>query len=96
MPQPAAFVTSMHTCPMTTGPVPHVGGPVVSPSMPTVMIGAMPAIGPGSVAVCVGPPDAVAQGSPTVMAGSMPLSRMGDSTSHGGVIVLGNPMVLVA
>ena len=31
---PAARITDMHTCPMFNGPVPHVGGPIVGPSVP--------------------------------------------------------------
>ncbi|MEM9666295.1 MAG: PAAR domain-containing protein, partial [Bacteroidota bacterium] len=44
--QPAARVGDMHVCPMVTpapAPVPHVGGPVVSPGAPTVLIGGVPA-----------------------------------------------------
>src|SRR5450759_2101124 len=39
----AARVTDMHACPMFTGPVPHVGGPIVGPGAPTVLIGGLPA-----------------------------------------------------
>lgn len=95
MPMPAATVTAMHVCPMVTGVVPHVGGPVASPSMPTVLVGGLPAIGPGSVAVCVGPPDTVVMGSPTALAGGIPMSRIGDSCAHGGAIVVPMPTVLL-
>lgn len=88
MAMPAATVTAMHVCPMVTGIVPHVGGPVSSPSMPTVLLGGLPAIGPGSVAVCVGPPDSVVMGSPTALAGGIPMSRIGDTCAHGGAIVV--------
>jgi len=95
MGQPAARVTDMHTCPMVTPPgVPHVGGPISSPSAPTVLIGKLPAAGMGSVAVCVGPPDAVVKGSTTVLCGKIPLARMGDSCAHGGAITLGCVTVL--
>lgn len=83
----------MHTCPMTTGPVPHVGGPILPPGCPTVMIGGLPAARVGDMATCVGPPDTIAMGSGTVMIGGMPAARMGDTTSHGGTIVLGCPTV---
>lgn len=92
---PAARLTDMHTCPMSTGPVPHVGGPIVGPGAPTVLIASMPASVVGDMAVCVGPPDAVAAGSSTVLIGGKPAARMGDSTAHGGVIVLGAPTVLL-
>jgi hypothetical protein len=34
-------------------------------------------------------------GSPTVLIGNMPAARMGDPTSHGGVIVQGEPTVMI-
>jgi len=95
MGQPAARLTDMHTCPMTTGPVPHVGGPIVGPCAPTVLIGNMPAARISDMAVCVGPPDSIVKGSATVLICNMPAARIGDSTSHGGVIVSGLPTVLI-
>jgi uncharacterized Zn-binding protein involved in type VI secretion len=92
---PAARVTDMHTCPMTTGPVPHVGGPILPAGEPTVLIAFMPAARVGDMAVCVGPPDTIAAGEPSVLIGNMPAARMGDSMAHGGVIVLGCPTVLI-
>ncbi len=96
MSMPASMLAAMHVCPMVTGVVPHVGGPVSAPSAPTVLIGSMPAIGPGSMAVCVGPPDVVAMGSPTCLAGGLPISRMADTCAHGGTIVVPYPTVLIA
>jgi uncharacterized Zn-binding protein involved in type VI secretion len=92
---PAARITDMHTCPMVTGVVPHVGGPIMPPGCPTVMIGSLPAARATDMATCVGPPDVIAKGSGTVMIGKMPAARMGDSTGHGGVIVLGCPTVII-
>src|SRR5437773_2175786 len=86
---PAARVTDMHVCPMVTGLVPHVGGPVLPPGCPTVLIGMMPAARVGDMLTCVGPPDVIAMGSPTVLIGNMMAARMGDMTAHGGVIVVG-------
>lgn len=83
----------MHTCPMSTGPAPHVGGPVMPPGCVTVNIGGMPAARVGDMATCSGPPDTIVAGSSTVMIGGMPAARMGDSTAHGGSIVLGCPTV---
>lgn len=80
---------------MSSGPVPHVGGPIVSPGAPTVLIGNMPAATLGSMCVCVGPPDSIVMGSTTVLMSNKPAARMGDSTAHGGKIVLGCPTVLV-
>ncbi len=83
---PAARISDMHTCPMVTGNTPHVGGPIVSPGVPTVLIGGMPASVVGDVAVCNGPPDTVAKGSSTVLIGGKPAARVGDTTAHGGVV----------
>ncbi len=91
----AARITDMHICPMVTGLVPHVGGPILPPGEPTVLIGGMPAARVGDMATCVGPPDTIIMGSSTVLIGGMPAARMGDSTAHGGVIVAGCPTVLI-
>ena len=91
---PAARISDMHVCPMVTGIVPHVGGPVVK-GEPKVLIGFMPAARVGDQCVCVGPPDMIAKGSATVMIGFMPAARLGDMTVHGGSIVMGFPTVLI-
>jgi uncharacterized Zn-binding protein involved in type VI secretion len=92
---PAARVTDMHTCPMVTGVVPHVGGPILPPCCPTVMIGFLPAARVTDQATCVGPPDVIAKGSATVMIGYLPAARIGDQTAHGGVIIVGCPTVMI-
>jgi uncharacterized Zn-binding protein involved in type VI secretion len=60
-----------------------------------VLIGSLPAAVLGDMCVCVGPPDSIIKGSSTVMIGKKPAARMGDSTAHGGVIVLGLPTVMI-
>lgn len=98
MPQPAARLLDMHVCPMQTPavvPIPHVGGPIVGPGMPTVLIGGQPAAVVGDMCTCVGPPDVIVKGSATVLIGGKPAARMGDTTAHGGSIVAGCPTVLV-
>lgn len=95
---PAARLTDMHVCPMvspTPVPVPHVGGPVLGPGVPTVLIGKLPAAVVGDLLVCVGPPDSIVKGSATVMIGGKPAARMGDSTAHGGSVLLGLPTVMI-
>ena len=95
----AARVSDMHVCPMQTpafpSPIPHVGGPILPPGCPTVLIGGLPAARAGDQAVCAGPPDAIAKGSATVLIGDKPAARMGDSTTHGGTIALGCTTVLI-
>ena len=93
---PAARLTDMHVCPMVTGLVPHVGGPIAGPGAPTVLIGGLPAARISDMCVCVGPPDVIALGSFKVLIAGMPAARMGDMTAHGGVIVIGCPKVLIS
>jgi uncharacterized Zn-binding protein involved in type VI secretion len=96
---PAARLTDLHTCPMQTpavpAPIPHVGGPVVGPGCPTVLIGGLPAAVMGDSCVCVGPPDSIVKGSATVLIGGKPAARMGDTTAHGGTIAVGLPTVMI-
>jgi uncharacterized Zn-binding protein involved in type VI secretion len=91
---PAARLTDMHVCPMFTGPVPHVGGPIIM-GAPTVLTGMLPQARATDPCVCVGPPDMIAKGSMTVLVCSMPAARMGDMCGHGGAIVLGLPTVII-
>lgn len=67
--KPAARMTDMHTCPMVTGVVPHVGGPILPPCAVTVLINFLPAARVTDQCVCVGPPDVIALGEPTVLIG---------------------------
>ena len=92
---PAARVSDMHICPMVTGIVPHVGGPILPPGAITVLIGGLPAARVTDMAVCVGPPDIIIQGAATVLIEGLPAARMGDMTAHGGTIILGEPTVLI-
>jgi uncharacterized Zn-binding protein involved in type VI secretion len=98
MGQPAARVGDMHVCPMVTPgvpPIPHVGGPILPPGCPTVLIGKMPAARMTDMCTCVGPPDVIMKGSATVLIGKLPAARMGDMTAHGGSIVIGFPLVII-
>ncbi|SEI84955.1 Zn-binding Pro-Ala-Ala-Arg (PAAR) domain-containing protein, incolved in TypeVI secretion [Cyclobacterium xiamenense] len=96
MGMPAARITDMHVCPMVNpGGPPHVGGPIMPPGEPTVLIGGLPAAKVGDMATCSGPPDAIVAGSATVLIAGMPAARLGDTTAHGGSIVAGLPTVLI-
>ena len=95
---PAARLTDMHVCPMQTPalvPIPHVGGTIMGPGVPTVLIGMLPAAVMGDMCMCVGPPDSAIKGSMTVLIGGKPALRMGDSTAHGGTIILGCMTVII-
>jgi uncharacterized Zn-binding protein involved in type VI secretion len=101
MGMPAARVGDMHVCPMLTPlipPPPHIGGPILPPGCPTVLIGGMPAARATDLAVCVAPPppDMIALGSFKVLIGGLPAARMGDMCAHGGTIVFGYPTVLIS
>jgi uncharacterized Zn-binding protein involved in type VI secretion len=85
----------MHTCPAFTGPIPHVGGPIIPPCEPTVLIGDLPAARVTDQAICVPAIDIIVKGSATVFIGSLPAARIGDNTAHGGVIVMGCPTVII-
>lgn len=76
---PAARITDMHTCPQQTpsfpSPIPHVGGQIIGPGVPNVIIGKMPAVVMGDSCVCTGQFDTIIQGSGTVfMVASPPLA----------------------
>ena len=92
---PAARVSDFHACPMVTGTVPHVGGPVIGPGEATVLIGNLPAAVVGDSVTCSGPPDTIVACSATVMIGGKPAARLGDSTAHGGTIMVGEFTVMI-
>jgi uncharacterized Zn-binding protein involved in type VI secretion len=88
----------MHMCPMVTPgvpPIPHVGGPIVGPGCPTVLICNMPAATMGDMCTCVGPPDSIILGSMGVFIGGKMAARMTDMCAHGGMITMGAPTVII-
>ncbi len=91
--RPAARVNDNHTCPLNS-PAPHVGGPIVEGES-EVLIDYMPAARLGSSCVCAGATDTIAAGSSTVLIGGRNAARLGDPTTHGGVIIEGYPQVLI-
>ena len=66
--KPAARLSDLHNCPMFTGLVPHVCGPIAKGSS-AVMIGFLPAARVGDQAICAGPSDVIAMGEFMVMIG---------------------------
>ncbi len=89
MTQDAARVDDAHTCPA------HVGGPILPPGFPTIVIGGKPAARVDDLCHCEGPPDMIRSGAPTVLLGGKPAARKGDLTRHGGVIAMGEATVLI-
>src|SRR5512142_1990238 len=57
-----------HTCPLSDGPKPHVGG-LVALGSTTVMIGGLPAVRMGDSVVEAGAPNAIVMGAMTVLIG---------------------------
>jgi uncharacterized Zn-binding protein involved in type VI secretion len=92
---PAARVGDFHTCPFVEGIVPHVGGTIMPPGCPSVLIEGIPAARMGDLAICSGPPDTIITGSASVLIGGQPAARMGDKTSHGGTVVDGSNTVMI-
>lgn len=89
MTQLAARVGDPHACPA------HVGGPILPPGFPTVVIGGAPAARVNDLCQCQGPADMIRSGAPTVLIGGLPAARKGDITRHSGLIMDGFATVLI-
>ncbi len=83
----AARVTDLHTCPL------HIGGPILPPGVPTILIGSLPAAHVSTLAMCIGPVDTIVRGSPTVLLAGRGAARVNDNTMHGGRVSNGHPHV---
>lgn len=91
-----ATIGSMHVCPMCSGTVPHVGGPVVGPGAPGVTINGQPIALVGDLCTCAGGPDTIVQGCPGVTVNGVPVAMVGSMTAHGGQITTGAPGVIIS
>jgi uncharacterized Zn-binding protein involved in type VI secretion len=60
--------SDVHTCPLSDGPKPHVGGTAPVGST-TVVIGGLPAARMGDQIIEAGPPNAITAGETTVLIG---------------------------
>lgn len=94
--KPIATVGSLHVCPMCTGIVPHVGGPISGPGASNVLINGKPAALLGDMCICVGPPDIAIMGNASVLINGKPVVCQGDLTAHGGTITVGEPNVTIS
>lgn len=65
---PASRIGDLHTCPMVTVAVPHVGGPIVLGAF-NVLVGGPPQARLTDMCTCVGPPSLVVLGSFTTLVG---------------------------
>lgn len=92
---PAARLGDPHTCPMCMGAT----LPVIPPCAVTVMIGKKPAARMTDLCSCVAPipvpVDMIIFGSPTVLICGLPASRQFDPTVKGGLILMGEPSVMI-
>ena len=94
---PASRIGDMHICPMVEPGFfgsPHTGGPVMMGS-PNVFTGGIPQARATDMCTCMGPPDTIIIGSATVLVNGLMAARVGDSTVHGGSLVVGLPTVLI-
>ena len=55
------------SAPMATGPVAHLGGPILPPCAPTVLTAGLPQARIGDLLTCVGPPDVITTGAASVL-----------------------------
>lgn len=94
--KPIATLGSMHVCPLCSGTVPHVGGPLTGPGAPNVLINGKPVAVMGDMCTCAGPPDTIVQGNPSVLINGVPVACAGDMTAHGGTITIGEANVLIS
>jgi uncharacterized Zn-binding protein involved in type VI secretion len=94
--KPAARVSDLHVCPMVTGTILHVGGPIAPPGCLNVLVGGKPAARITDKAICNGPEDVIVTAATGILIGGLPAARMSDMTAHGGKIVQGFPAVLIA
>ena len=93
--KPIATVGSMHMCPMCSGYIPHIGGPVTGPGMPGVTINGQAVAVMGDMCTCIGPPDVIVQGCPGITINGVPVASVGCMTAHGGQITSGIPGVTI-
>ncbi len=85
-----------HFCPMVNpSGGPHLGGFIMGPGAPTVLIGGIPAAVVGDMAACFGPPDTILLGSTTVFFEGKQAARIGDTMAHGGSLSVGLPTVII-
>ncbi|MCZ8487033.1 type VI secretion protein [Vibrio lentus] len=85
----AARLTDMHVCPMQTPavpPIPHVGGAISGPGVPTVLVASLPKRDAwGHVRLLSGLQIASSKAVPPALIMSKPAARMGDTTNHGAL-----------
>lgn len=88
---PVALLGHQHVCPIHS----HVGGPIIQGD-PALTVNGIPVALVGHKCICaVGGPDTIATGSPLLTVNGVEVAVMGSSTKHGGVIVQGDPGLII-
>ncbi|WP_314271637.1 PAAR domain-containing protein [Capnocytophaga sputigena] len=89
-------INTMHTCPMTTGNTPHVGGPIIGPGSTGVTLDGIPIALQGDKCICAaGGQDVILQGCSGVTIDGIPIAVQGSPTAHGGTIPAGVPGAVI-
>lgn len=96
---PIARVTDLHICPLFTpvpfvGLVPHIGGPIIGPGMPALMVSGLPAACVGDLCYCNLAVNTIVKGSLKLTIMGRPAAQFGDLTAHGGYIVTASPILM--
>ena len=92
-----ALVGHNHTCPMVTGNVSHVGGPISSAGSSACTVNGIPVALVGDTCICAaGGPDSIISGTPALTINGIQVAMQGSGTSHGGKISQGDPALTVS
>jgi uncharacterized Zn-binding protein involved in type VI secretion len=92
--KPIALKGDRHTCPMSDGTKPHVGGEIVD-GCDRVLVAGKPVAVVGARCNCQSPaPNAIALGASRIKVAGVTIARLGDSTSHGGKVIASSKNVI--
>lgn len=83
----------LHRCPMVTGQVPHVGGPIIQGDRHFTVNGIPVALEGHKCSCQAGGLDTINQGHRSLTINGVAVAYQGASTAHGGIIVQGDDAV---
>lgn len=89
MGKPITRVTDLYTNPMMQG----ASAPITCPGSTSLFVGNLPVVQLSDTLLPI--PDIAIPGATTVFHNNLPLNAMGDLTSLGGSLLLGDPTVLI-
>ncbi|HCU14388.1 hypothetical protein M988_1024 [Hafnia paralvei ATCC 29927] len=88
---PVALKGHQHVCPLPK----HVGGPIKE-GHPGLTVNGIPVALVGHQCECkTGGPDIIAVGNPLLTVNGIPVAVMGSQTIHGGVVIQGDPGLII-